>query len=63
MFKISLKKKPKERVLCIDAFNLYNRKPGEKNAEGGSKSFFDSIVKKLGGNKRKMYAIKSIVHL
>ena len=60
MLKLHQKNKPKERILCIDAFNLYNRKPGEKNNEGGSKSFFDSIVKKFGGNKRKMYSVKSV---
>jgi len=61
--KLNKKNKPQERILCVDAFNLYNRKPGQKAGEGGSKSFFDSIVKKFGGNKRKMYSVKSVIDM
>lgn len=60
VFKINKKGKQHEKILCIDAFNLYNKKPGQKQADNGSKSFFDNISKKLFQSKRKMYSVKFI---
>lgn len=59
VLKINKKGRQQERILCIDAFNLYNKKHGQKQ-DVGSKSFFSDISKKLFQSKRKMYSVKFI---
>ena len=64
MLKFNKKNKPSEKILCIDAFNLYNKKPGQKTQDNaGSKSFVQKMGIALFGKKHKMFSVKTVMQL